>query len=230
LTPDARRGVRRLTVSARVAAIAALLAIGLAACGGSSKTTSITSASNPAVASAPQPTTPTASTSTPATTTSRKSGSKAHSGPGAPPPPPAPRGHGHHPAPPLLGPVLGVATVRQRADAACATAHSKEGALARPGDFNTNAKAAAAYLNKLSRIELAETQALHLNIPESMRVRWIRFFGNVLRHQLYVIIADNMATTGRGGWGKQLQMADSFWAGQVAPLARQLGLGACQTA
>lgn len=225
---DAQGGVRRLTFRTFVTIAGVGLAIGLAACGGSSKKTA--SGTSPAVTAFTATSPPAAAVAPTVPTTTATTKSKSNSGGSPPSPPAAPGGHGHHPKPPPLGPILAAATVRQRANAACAATHSKESALARPGDFDTNAKAATTYLNKLTKIELAETQALHLNVPDSLRAQWIRFFGNVLRHQLYTIIAGNMAATGRGGWAKQLQVADRFWASTIAPAARQLGLTACETA
>ena len=210
---------RRVLAHPGIALLAAS-ALGLAAagCGGSSGKT---------VASRPTTSAPVAAS----TQTAPAAHHRHHRHQPASPPPGARRHHrygkGHGPQPAQLGPVLTSAGLVRKANSTCAAANSAQSAVAKPSDFNTNSKAAAAYLNKLGSLNRSELSALHLNPPPKMRATYIRFFGNLLREQLQLVVAANEAASGRSSYVQAYQSAVSYQRSEVAPLARQLGLTSC---
>lgn len=96
-----------------------------------------------------------------------------------------------------------------------------------PSDFNTNAKDAAAYLRRLLAIGQQEMNALHVNPPFSIRPLYIRYFGDLLREELLLVLAGNQASNGQGGYVQQYQSARRYQQQTLAPAARQLGLSSC---
>lgn len=221
---DRRPDWRRRPLANAGASIALVaLAITLAGCGGASHKAS-TQAS----------TTTDAATSTATTSTSASSSKKhvpkrhvapTHKGFRHGPPSLALK-HGRH-APPPLGPKLTFAQLKQKANAACATANAKQAAIPRPSDFDTNARSAAGYLSKLEPIQAAELRALHLNPPSSVQGRYITFFAGVVHQQLLVVLAANQARAGQGDYLKQYQSASSYRQQFVTPAAKRLGLSSC---
>lgn len=223
----ARAGAGRPSLARSLPALAVALAAAaaVAGCGGSSRKPVTARADTPA-ATGPSATAAT-TTAAGATRTTPKRASTGHAPTPAHPPHPSAHGHGHQVKPPSLGPALAASSLSQRANAACATADAKISAIARPGDFATNRSAAATYLRRLISVRSAEISALHLNPPVSLRGTYIRFFGNMLREELFLVLASNQAMTGQNGYVTQYESAVRFRQSQVAPLARQLHLPSC---
>jgi hypothetical protein len=200
-----------------IAWLAASSALAVGGCGGSSHEAT-TTASNA-----------TPRTDRPATTHARAHHprTRAAADPSSAHPGPGPHRHGTHGHPTTTASRLTVSELRQRANAACATARRKEAAFSRPGDFNTNPGAAASYLERLSSAQAAEIMGLHQNPPTSVAVRYSELVGNVLHQQLLIGTAGAQARSGKRGYVQTYASAVSYGRISIHPLARQLDLPSC---
>jgi hypothetical protein len=202
--------------SGPIAALAATTALAVGGCGGSSHEAST---ADPPAGARTDPTPTTQARAHRSHTRTSAGGSTPHAAPG-----PHRHGpHGHHGTPAGR---LPISELRQRAEAACATAKRKEAAVSRPADFNTNARAAASFLQRLSSAQRAEITGLHQNPPASIAVRYSELVGDLLQQQLLIGTAAAQARSGQRTY-VQTYASAAHYGQQAGALAHELALPTC---